>query len=361
MKDKKFIIWTSALTLLPVLVGLALWNVLPEELPTHWGFSGGPNGWSSKAFTVLGLPCILLLAHLVCIGGVYLDRRNVGHNKKIMKVILMIFPVLSNVMMALLYNVALGLELNMTSIMMPLLGILFIAMGNYLPKCRQNATLGIKVKWTLYSEENWNRTHRFAGKVWVAVGAAFLFLGFVPQSWMAGLMLALILALAASPTLYSWLLYKKQVKDGTWIQSEGSKAFCSQTARLSKFSAVAILLVVGLIAWVLFSGSIDIQVNGDTMFIGASFWSDLHVDLTEVDRVEYRQEGVSGSREWGFGSLQLLLGTFRNEEFGNYTRYTYAGCGECIILWKDGDVLVINGETPESTRVLYDQIRNRIG
>lgn len=55
-----------------------------------------------------------------------------------------------------------------------LLGLLFLWVGNYFPKLRRNRTLGIKVSWTLGNEENWNRTHRFAGKVWVAEDFFFL-------------------------------------------------------------------------------------------------------------------------------------------------------------------------------------------
>ena len=47
---------------------------------------------------------------------------------------------------------------------------MFIGLGNYMPKLKQNYTIGIKVPWTLNSEENWNMTHRMAGKVYVVAG-----------------------------------------------------------------------------------------------------------------------------------------------------------------------------------------------
>ena len=45
---------------------------------------------------------------------------------------------------------------------------MFMVIGNYLPKVKQNNTIGIRVVWTLQDEENWNATHRFSGKIWVA-------------------------------------------------------------------------------------------------------------------------------------------------------------------------------------------------
>ena len=52
----------------------------------------------------------------------------------------------------------------------PAFGVMFIGLGNYMPKLKQNYTIGIKVPWTLNSEENWNMTHRMAGKLYVVAG-----------------------------------------------------------------------------------------------------------------------------------------------------------------------------------------------
>ena len=38
-------------------------------------------------------------------------------------------------------------------------GLLFMIIGNYLPKVKQNNTIGIRVVWTLQDEENWSATH----------------------------------------------------------------------------------------------------------------------------------------------------------------------------------------------------------
>ena len=54
-----------------------------------------------------------------------------------------------------------------------IIGVMFIGLGNYMPKLKQNYTIGIKVPWTLNSEENWNMTHRMAGKVYVVGGVFF--------------------------------------------------------------------------------------------------------------------------------------------------------------------------------------------
>ena len=64
-QNKKLLLLTSVITLLPVFIGLFLWNQLPDSVATHFGLNNQPDGYSSKAFAVFGLPLILLAVHLV--------------------------------------------------------------------------------------------------------------------------------------------------------------------------------------------------------------------------------------------------------------------------------------------------------
>ena len=64
--NKKELLLTSLVCLLPLLTGVALYPRLPETMATHWGFDGTANGWSSRAATVFGLPLFILALHLIC-------------------------------------------------------------------------------------------------------------------------------------------------------------------------------------------------------------------------------------------------------------------------------------------------------
>ena len=81
-KNKKLILITSIITILPVFVGLILWNKLPEQIPTHFDASGEPNGYSGRAFAVFGPYLICLFAHLFCAFGTLADPRKkaIGQN-----------------------------------------------------------------------------------------------------------------------------------------------------------------------------------------------------------------------------------------------------------------------------------------
>ena len=64
--NKKELLLTSLVCLLPLLAGVILYPRLPETMATHWGFDGTANGWSSRAATVFGLPLFILALHLIC-------------------------------------------------------------------------------------------------------------------------------------------------------------------------------------------------------------------------------------------------------------------------------------------------------
>ena len=207
-KNWKVLLVTSIVILLPVLAGLFLWNQLPEQIPSHWNAAGEVDGWSSKPFTVFGMPLILLAAQWLCTLGTGADPKKNNHPPKILHLVLWIIPVLSAVLHAVIYTTALGKEVRMEVVMPVFIGILFTIIGNYLPKCKQNYTIGIKIPWTLSSEENWNRTHRFAGRLWVICGIAIMLTGFFGGFWV---FLPIVLLMVLVPFAYSYVLYRKGV------------------------------------------------------------------------------------------------------------------------------------------------------
>jgi len=207
-KNWKLLLVTSVIILLPVLAGVILWDQLPARMPSHWNAGGDVDGWSSKAFVVFGLPSILLAAQWLCALGTAADPKKANHPEKILALVLWIIPVLSVLLFAITYAVALGKTVQMEVIMPVFMGLLFAIIGNYLPKCKQNYTIGIKIPWTLNSEENWNKTHRFAGWLWTVCGIVIMLTGFFGGFW---IFFAVTLLMVAAPFIYSYSLHRKGV------------------------------------------------------------------------------------------------------------------------------------------------------
>lgn len=215
-RNKGTILLTAAVTALPIVMGLLLWSRLPEQIPTHFGFHGEPDGWSSKAFAVFGLPLILVGAHLLCAFGTMLDPKRRNIQDKMYRLVLWIIPVISILTCGAVYAYALGMAVDIALITELMVGMVFIIVGNYLPKCRQSYTMGIKIPWTLADEDNWNATHRFGGRVWILCGIAFLALiplGNISPALGGGLTLTVIALAILLPTVYSYLHYRKHHRD----------------------------------------------------------------------------------------------------------------------------------------------------
>lgn len=214
-KYKTTIIITTLITLLPILFGLIVWNRLPEQIATHWGANGQADGYSGKAFAVFGIPCILAVLQLF-VSFIPLNdpkRRNI--HKKPLTLTFWIIPVMSVIVNGITYAAALGMEIEVGIIISILVGILLIALGNYMPKLQQNYTIGIRVPWTLNSTENWNRTHRLGGKTFILGGFLLIIAGFLGSvmgdyGTLAAL-IVIVLICAGVPAVYSFWLFKKGI------------------------------------------------------------------------------------------------------------------------------------------------------
>ena len=203
-ENKKTIIITSIVTLLPILAGVILWDKLPETMATHFGTTSGADGFSSRAFAVFGLPLIMLGVHLLCAFVTAADPRKKNISPKMYSLVLWLAPVICLIVSAVIYAWNLGYEVKVTYIVQLLAGVGLLIIGNLLPKARQNYTIGIKTPWALANEENWNRTHRLAGWLWIAGGLVIIVLTFLGVS--PGWLIAVFAVIALVPYVYSaWL------------------------------------------------------------------------------------------------------------------------------------------------------------
>lgn len=211
MKQTKLNIILSCIVLLsPMIFGMIVWNKLPESMPIHWGVNGEADRWSSKPFAVFVLPLLILAIHGICIFASGKDFRDKKQSPKVMGLVLWICPLLSVMANSLTYAISLGKEINVLFVVSLTMGTLFVLIGNYLPKCQQNRTVGIRIIWTLKNEANWNATHRFAGKVWVIGGLLLMALSLLPYSILPWAMIALLVVFISLPVLYSYRFYRKE-------------------------------------------------------------------------------------------------------------------------------------------------------
>ena len=127
------------------------------------------------------MPVVMLAAHLLCLLSAFGDKRIHTQSRKALGILFWIMPV-GSVLLAVISRISeSGADDDLASLIMDCgLGFLFLVMGNYMPKFRQNGVIGIRVKWTLENEENWAMTHRFAGKCLMIAGCCCILFAFLP-------------------------------------------------------------------------------------------------------------------------------------------------------------------------------------
>lgn len=208
-KNWKGMLIAAVIILLPMLAGVILWDRLPDPMATHWDFEGNPNGWTSRAFTVFGIPLVLLVLHMVCLLVSESDRNSCGQNPKLKRIMYCVVPVVSLILCAAVYPSALGIQVPMRLMALLFLGVVLLIVGNYMPKCTMNRFMGIRVPWTYRSEANWTATHRFAGRLYVVIGLLCLAGAFVPSEHIAIAVTVLALIACCAPIVYSYLYEKR--------------------------------------------------------------------------------------------------------------------------------------------------------
>lgn len=203
------ILISSFAVLLPVLAGLIIWDKLPETMTTHFGVGGEADGYASKLFAVVGVPLILLGLHLFCLFITSLDPKAKNQNKKIAYLVLWLVPIISIATMTMLYTYNVGIATSPEVYTLVFVGALFLILGNWLPKTRQNYAVGIKVPWTLDNELNWEKTHRLAGYLWMIGGIIMIIMGITTKAPEIVVIVSIFIVVVI-PILYSYYLHAKK-------------------------------------------------------------------------------------------------------------------------------------------------------
>ena len=351
----KKIVISCILTLAPVFVGLFLWNKLPDTVNIHWGADGVADGTGPKAMLVFLLPSVLTALNLLCFLLTPLDKGNQKQSKKAMGIIYWIMPLLSWAVSGFMYSVTLGKSWSVAIVMPLLFGVLFLLIGNLMPTVTRNKTMGIKLFWTIYNEENWNKTHRLAGKLWVLGGILCLLAVFLPTKAMFATVLVITFGMILIPVLYSYSIYRKHKAEGIVYEIPAKE---KKTALAAIIPAIVVLGFAGIL---MCTGEINVVCQENTVQIIADYHEDLNIPLDAVTEITYRETFDKGQRIYGFGSARLSMGTFQNEEFGKYTLYAYTGCDAGIFIRVEDKILAVNAETTAQTQELYAYLLEQKG
>ncbi|ANB60292.1 SdpI family protein [Anoxybacteroides amylolyticum] len=168
---------------------------LPHEIAIHWNAAGEADSFTNKWWGALLFPIFLTGIVVLVIFLPKLDPRKENYKKfaKVYRVFLHVFVLFlfSLHVVTLAYNMGFPVQVD---VVVPIgVGVLFIVLGNYMPKIKPNYFFGIRTPWTLENEEVWQKTHRVGGKVFVIMGGLIMLTIFAESMWRFAILLIIVL------------------------------------------------------------------------------------------------------------------------------------------------------------------------
>ena len=209
-----WLIVSSIICLLPIILSLVVYDNLPEQMVKQWDLQGNPTSYAHKSINAFGFPIFCFIINLVVRLGILSDPKRRNHSKIIQTVAFWIIPLISIIFTPMMIYSALEDKAPDGSLILLIIGIIWIFIGNYFSKIRQNYTMGIKLPWTLHDADNWNKTHKLAGYIMVLCGLLFIFMAITPLSHTNQIILILLIVFSMTvvPIVYSYSQYVKSQK-----------------------------------------------------------------------------------------------------------------------------------------------------
>lgn len=198
------------LAIIPLIYLGSIWNILPEQVPTHYNFEGEADKFSSKTMFAVLIFFMNIFSFGLMVALPFIDPKKqiTKMGNKFYKLKFIMVGLVVSLSVFLIYK-TIYVETNI-QFMMVIMGGFFFALGNYFQTIKQNYFLGIRTPWALNNEDNWKKTHKLGGKVWMIGGLAliaFYFLFSLKNATILNLVVVGIIVVV--PTAYSFYLFKK--------------------------------------------------------------------------------------------------------------------------------------------------------
>lgn len=214
MKNKNLRILNYMIAATVLFAVACLYHRLPDQIPTNWNINGIPGYSSRKTIWLISgmLPLFAVLFDVMP----HMDPRQDNYQK--FDRFYDGFCVGIQLFLAIVTGIILRESffpgrLHISRIIFLLLSVMFLLIGNYMPKIQSNFYMGIKTPWTLSSDEVWRKTHRLGGKLYVGCGILTMLSAFLlPDRFTGIILVVLVLGSSIIVTFASWLWWRKETQ-----------------------------------------------------------------------------------------------------------------------------------------------------
>lgn len=171
----KVLIITCIMCLVPIVFGLIFYDSLPDKVAIHFDVNNNPDNFCSKEFFVFGTPLIMVLFQIFCCVITDIKDEHPEANKKSVTVMKLIIPTITVLMYVVTLMHAMTVGIDIRIVVMIILGVMFVIMGNYIPKIVGTQNINFHFKMVEIKDEKLNnRIKRITGYMLIVDGFLFI-------------------------------------------------------------------------------------------------------------------------------------------------------------------------------------------
>ncbi|WP_304758288.1 SdpI family protein [Faecalibaculum rodentium] len=347
LKYRKELAVETLVLLLPTLAGLVLPASSSDFLRLEWQ-------WLLPAFNV----AVFWGTFLFCAAVPSFGRVTGNTVTFLFRLLTVSETAVCLILMALDY----GSSFSVVTLINGMTTLLFLVIGNILPKIGPNSVIGIRTDWAMQSEEAWNYTQRQGGRLIVLASLIMLLCCFMP-GW--------------QPQVLYWTALLGSVAGSIWISwnyardHPAPKAAALQGPQEKKAEKTAAVVTVVLLVMValgigalLALSEYQVVFRQDRLVLDANTAPDTSIKYAQIQSIQLVDpddpQAAAGSKVIGYNGFGLEMGTFDNSLFGQYSRYVREG-GPVIVVKTGSETVVFDGKDPQETRRLYKELLHRAG
>jgi len=201
-----------------VLAGFALslyvYSSLPDSVPIHWNADGEIDGYGGKDIALFMMPVISLFLTILFVAIPKIDplKKNYAAFRGQFDIFILVLLLFFLYIHLLTVMAGFGYSINMSKLMLPAMGLLFLDIAFLLRKSKRNWFVGIRTPWTLSSDVVWDKTHRVGSYGFVLLGLIIISLAFLPSEFFLPLLIGAVAVLVTGLFGYSYFVWKQEEK-----------------------------------------------------------------------------------------------------------------------------------------------------
>ena len=234
MKKKAAMIIMWIMAFIPLIITVILYGSLPEKVPMQFDINWNVDRYGHRSELIYACATFLLMPLMFSVFIRNFERKAAGTDDEKAKAgymsnikVVTIIGIITSLILTVTYicililmfktisNTGSDLSFDPTKPILIMLGILFMVLGNILPKTRRNSVVGLRCSWTYYNDVTWQKSNRFAALLIIALGAFTIGMAMImPAMIVISVMMGALFLITIVSLIYAYRVYKEEKQKG---------------------------------------------------------------------------------------------------------------------------------------------------